>query len=93
MVSAIYILNRSPTKALDGRASYEAWHGRKPTISHLRVFGCLTFAKELGHISKLDDRSTLGVFIGYAEGSKAYRILDPKTQRVRTARDIVFDEG
>ena len=33
------------------------------------------------------------MFIGYAEGSKAYRILDPRTQRVRTARDVVFDEG
>jgi len=72
---------------------YEAWHGGKPTVSHLRIFGCLAFAKELGHISKLDDRSTPGVFIGYAEGSKAYRILDPKTQRVRMARDVVFDEG
>jgi hypothetical protein len=33
------------------------------------------------------------VFIGYAEGSKAYRILDPGTQRVRTTHDVVFDEG
>jgi hypothetical protein len=33
------------------------------------------------------------VFIGYAEGSKAYRILDPGTQRVRTTCDVVFDEG
>jgi hypothetical protein len=33
------------------------------------------------------------VFIGYAEGSKAYRILDPGTQRVRMTRDVVFDEG
>ena len=71
MVSAVYILNRSPTKALDSRTPYEAWHGRKPTVSHLRVFDYLTFAKELGHISKLDNRSTPGVFIGYAEGSKA----------------------
>ena len=93
VVSAVYILNRSPTKALDGRTPYEAWHVRKPAVSHLRVFGCLVFAKELGHISKLDDRSTPGVFIGYAEGSKAYHILDPKTQRVRTAHDVVFNEG
>jgi hypothetical protein len=48
-------------------------------VSHLRVFDCLAFAKELGHISKLDDMSTLGVFIGYAEGSKAYHILDSET--------------
>jgi transposase InsO family protein len=83
VVTVIYILNRSPTKALNGRTSYEAWHGRKPAVSHLRVFGCLAFGKELGHIGKLDDRSTPGVFIGYTEGSKAYRILDPGTQRVR----------
>jgi hypothetical protein len=93
VVTAVYILNRSPTKALNGMTPYEAWHGRKPAVSHLRAFGCLVFTKELGHIGKLDDRSTPGVFIGYAEGSKAYRILDPETQRVRTARDVVLDEG
>ena len=32
------------------------------------------------------------MFIGYAEGSKAYRILDPKTTCAH-ARDVVFDEG
>jgi hypothetical protein len=93
VVTAIYILNRSPTKALNGRTLYEAWHGCKPVVSHLRVFGCLAFGKELVHIGKLDDRSTPGVFIGYTEGSKAYHILDLGTQRVRTTRDVVFDEG
>jgi hypothetical protein len=33
------------------------------------------------------------VFIGYAESSKAYRILDTETQHVRTTHDVVFDEG
>jgi hypothetical protein len=93
VVTAIYMFNRSPTKALNGSTLYEAWHGRKPAVSHLRVFDCLAFSKELGHIDKLDDRSTPVVFIGYVEGSKAYRILDPGTQRVHTTRDIVFDEG
>jgi hypothetical protein len=93
VVTVVYILNRSPTRALNGRTPYEAWHERKPAVSHLWVFGCLAFGKELDHIGKLNDRSTLGVFIGYAEGSKAYRILDPRTQRVCTTRDVVFDEG
>jgi hypothetical protein len=48
-------------------------------VSHLHVFGCLAFAKELNHVSKLDDRSMPGVFIGYTEGVKAYRILGPVT--------------
>jgi hypothetical protein len=79
VVTVVYILNRSPTKALNGRTPYETCHGRKTTVSH--------------HIGKLDDRSTPGVFIGYAEGSKAYHILDLGTQRVHTTRDVVFDEG
>jgi transposase InsO family protein len=35
VVMAVYILNRSPTKALNGRTPYEAWHGRKQAVSHL----------------------------------------------------------
>jgi hypothetical protein len=93
MMTVVHLLNRSLTKALDGKTPYEAWHERKPTVSYLRVFGCLAFIKELNYVSKLDDRSSLGVFIGYAEGAKAYRILDPVTRCVRVARDIVFDEG
>nr|CCI55340.1 PH01B019A14.9 [Phyllostachys edulis] len=93
VMTAVHLLNRSPTKALDGKTPYEAWHGRKPAVSHLRVFGCLAFVKELNHVGKLDDRSTPGVFIGYTEGAKAYRVLDPTTRRVRITRDVVFDEG
>jgi hypothetical protein len=91
MMTVVHLLNRSPTKAIDGKMPYEAWHRCKPAVSHLRVFGCLAFVKELNHVSKLNDQSTLGVFIGYTESIKAYRVLDPVTQRVRITRDVVFD--
>jgi hypothetical protein len=78
-MTAIHLLNRSPTKALDGKTLYKTWHGHKPVVSHLYVFSCLAFIKELNHIGKLDDRSTSGVFIGYVKGIKAYRILNPAT--------------
>jgi hypothetical protein len=45
VMTAIHLLNRLPTKALDSKTPYETWHGCKPMVSHLRVFGCLTFAK------------------------------------------------
>jgi hypothetical protein len=66
---------------------------RNLAVSYLRVFGCLAFIKEPNHVGKLDDRSMPGVFIGYAEGSKAYCVLDPATRHVRVVRDVVFDEG
>jgi hypothetical protein len=48
--------------------------------------------KQLGHVDKLADRSHAEVFIGYAEGARAYRILDPAAWQVCTTCDIVFDE-
>ena len=83
LATAVYLLNRSPTKSLEGKTPYEAWHGRTPAVGHLRTFGCLVYVKELNHVGKLDDRSTSGEFIGYAEGAKAYHVLDPTTRRVR----------
>nr|XP_004498131.1 uncharacterized protein LOC101502871 [Cicer arietinum] len=37
--TAVYILNRCPTKRLDTRTPEEAWTGRKPIVNDLRVFG------------------------------------------------------
>ena len=44
-------------------------------------------------MGKLDDHNKPNVFIGYAEGAKAYRVLNLVSQRVRVVRDVVFDEG
>jgi transposase InsO family protein len=77
VVTAVYLQNRLSTKSLDSRTPYEAWHGRKPAVNHLCVFGCRAFVKQLSHVDKLADRSRARVFISYAEGAKAYRILDP----------------
>jgi hypothetical protein len=90
--TAVFLLNRLPTRALSDKTPYEAWHGSKPAVQFPHTFGCLVYVKELGHHDKLEDRSTPSAFIGYKEGVKAYRVLDPVTQRVRIARDIVFDE-
>ena len=42
--SATHILNWSPHPALDGKTPFEAWCGRKPNVTHFRVFGCLAWA-------------------------------------------------
>ena len=38
--SATHILNSSPHNALDVKTPFEAWCGRKPVMSHFRVFSC-----------------------------------------------------
>lgn len=44
MNTVIYILNRFPTKEVEGKTPYEAWTRNKLDISHLRVFGCEGFS-------------------------------------------------
>lgn len=85
VTTAVYFLNRAPTKSVVGMTPYEAWCGRKPSVEHLRTFGCITHVKTVsGHASKLADRSTPMIFIGYEASSKghskAYRVYDPATR-------------
>ena len=95
VTTTVYLLNRAPTKAVIGKTPYEAIYGRKPNVSHLRTFGCVAHVKTAEpHLSKLADRSTKMVFIGYERnsGTKAYRFYDPHTKRLRVSRDVVFEE-
>uniref|UniRef100_A0ACD5XRG8 Uncharacterized protein n=1 Tax=Avena sativa TaxID=4498 RepID=A0ACD5XRG8_AVESA len=90
---AVYVLNRAPTRSLNGVTPYEAWHRRKPTVEHLRTFGCVAHMKRTGPgITKLSDRSILTVFVGYEEGSKAYRVYDPVGGKLYVTRDVAFEE-
>jgi hypothetical protein len=93
VMMAIHLLNRLSTRSLQGKTPYEDWHGRTLAVSSLKTFGCVAYTKDLGQLRKLDDHGKPGIFIGYAEGAKPYRILDPVTHRVKVSRDVVFDEG
>jgi hypothetical protein len=90
---AIYIKNRCPTKAVDSKTPQEAWTGKKPNVSHLRVFGCKTYV----HIpdekrSKLKSKSVPCVFLGYCEGTKTYCLMCVETKRIIKSQNVLFLE-
>jgi hypothetical protein len=92
--TAVFLLNRAPTAALNGRTPYQAWYRKKPAVHFLKVFGCVAYIKRpRPHLSKLEDQGQKVVFIGYQDGSKAYRFYDPVTERVHVSRNAVFNEG
>jgi len=92
--TAVYILNRSPTKAVLNKTPYEAWFKRKPKVDHFKVFGCIAYS----HIpkenrEKLDGKGEKCIFIGYSDESKGYRLYNPDTKKVVISRDVIFDEA
>ncbi|KAK1691745.1 hypothetical protein QYE76_008442 [Lolium multiflorum] len=91
--TAVYLLNRAPTRSMVGGTPYEAWYGRKLSVDHLRTFGCVAHVKTVsGHKRSLAGRSTPMIMTGYEEGSKAYRLCNPSTNKVVVTCDVVFEE-
>ncbi|KAK1650444.1 hypothetical protein QYE76_068249 [Lolium multiflorum] len=91
--TAVYLLNRAPTRSMIGGTPYEAWYGRKPSVDHLRTFGCVAHVKTVSsHKRNLADRSTPMIMTGYEEDSKAYRLCNPSTNKVIVTCDVVFEE-
>jgi hypothetical protein len=87
------LVNRSPSSTLDDKTPQEVWNGKKPSLTHLKVFGCDAYVhvpKE--NKSKLDKKAEKCIFIGYKDGLKGYKIWNPETKKVVYSRDVVFRE-
>jgi hypothetical protein len=75
--TTVYVQNRSPHKILGYKTPEEVFTGKKPKISHSRIFGCPVFI----HVPK-EKRTKLessgkDTFVGNNETSKAYKIYIP----------------
>ena len=62
-------------------------------VNQLKVFGCIAYA----HIpsqerEKFDEKEEKYIFIGYSDESKGFCLLNPKTNKLVIARDVIFDE-
>ena len=91
--TAVYLRNRSPTKALSGITPYEAWNGTKPYVSILRIFGCCVYAHVVKtERCKLDSKANNCVMLGYGTQQKGYRLFDLEHRKVIHSKDVVFDE-
>ena len=64
------------TIALGMKTPYEAWYGKQPDLSNLRVFGCIGFDDVADVLrKKLDDKAVKLRFIGYSKGGKGYQLM------------------
>ena len=74
--TAAYLLNRVPTKIID-KTPYELWIGKKPSLKHLHISGCLTEARRKPNEKKLDSRTISCYFIRYSEISRVTSFMIP----------------
>ena len=91
---AVYILNQVPTKVVQ-KTPFELFKCWKPSLWHIRVWGCLSELRIYNpQEKKLDPRTISGHFIGYVEKSKGYRFYCPShTTRIMESRNLKFLEN
>ena len=96
-MTSCHVLNKVSNKNQD-QTPYGMWNGRKPSLSYLRTWGCLTKVNvPIPKKRKLGLKKVDCVFLGYAQRSMAYRFLvvkfdipDMHVDSIMESRDATF---
>jgi hypothetical protein len=91
--TTMYVQNRLSHSALGFNTPEDMFFGKKPEVSHLKIFGCPIFV----HIpkekrTKMDPSEKKGIFVGYCEVSKAFIFYILGYHHIKINRDVTFDE-
>ncbi|WJX45885.1 hypothetical protein P8452_32733 [Trifolium repens] len=91
--TACYIQNRIYIRPILNKTTYELFKGRKPNISYFHQFGCTCYIlNNKAYKIKFDAKACKGIFIGYFERSKAYRLYNSETNTVEESIHVRFDD-
>jgi hypothetical protein len=90
--TACYISNRIFLRSILHLTPFELHFGRKPSVSHLRPFGCKCFVLKCGNLDKFDSHSFDGILLGYTHHGRSYRVYNLETNTVIESCDVTFDE-
>ncbi|GJY72399.1 putative RNA-directed DNA polymerase, eukaryota, reverse transcriptase zinc-binding domain protein [Tanacetum coccineum] len=92
--TACYVQNRVLVTKPHNKTPYELLHGRPPSISFMRPFGCpVTILNTLDPLGKFDGKANEGFLVGYSINSKAFRVFNTRTRKVEENMHITFLEN
>jgi hypothetical protein len=87
------IINRTPTRLIGWKTSWEMLTGKKPDLANFYLISCIAYTRQQQEKgAKMAPRVYRGVLIGYV-ASNIWYIWNPKKQQVETARDVDFNEN
>lgn len=93
VMAACYLINRTPSSVLNYKTPYECLFGKAPSLTEIRVFGCLAYAHNLQHKgNKFTSRTRKCVFLGYPFAKRGWTLYDLDTKQIFVSRDVKFFE-
>nr|GEX82762.1 hypothetical protein [Tanacetum cinerariifolium] len=89
-----YVQNRILVVKPHFKTPYELFKGRSHALSFMRTFGCyVSILNTLDQLGMFDGKSDEGMFIGYSTISKAFRVYNIRTRKVKENLHITFLEN
>ncbi|GJT28876.1 retrovirus-related pol polyprotein from transposon TNT 1-94 [Tanacetum coccineum] len=93
VATACFTQNRSIINTRHNKTPYELLCGRKPNVEYFYMFGSLCYpTNDRDNLGKMKPKADIGVFIGYSETSRGFRIYNRRTKRIMETIHVKFDE-
>ncbi|GJX65286.1 retrovirus-related pol polyprotein from transposon TNT 1-94 [Tanacetum coccineum] len=91
--TAFLTQNRSITHTRYNKTPYELIRRRKPNVQYFHVFGSLCYpTNDRDDLKKMKPKADIGIFIGYSESSRGFRIYNLRTKKIMEMIHVKFDE-
>nr|GFA31344.1 hypothetical protein [Tanacetum cinerariifolium] len=91
--TAYYVLNMVSITNPHNKTPYEWLSGKVPNIQHLKPFGCqVTILNTSDHLGKFERKANDGFYVGYAAHSKAYRVYNLYSKKVKETLNLRYLE-
>nr|GEX95961.1 retrovirus-related Pol polyprotein from transposon TNT 1-94 [Tanacetum cinerariifolium] len=91
--TAFFTQNQSIIHTRNNKNPYKLLRGRKPNVEYFHVFGSLCYlTNDPDDLRKMKPKSDIGIFIGYSETSRGFRIYNRHTKKIIETIHVKFDE-
>ena len=89
---SVHLENLSPSKSINFSSPFEMWFGRTPNLTYLHPFGCQAVFLINRSAGKFRSRGAVGIFLGYGDGHRSFRVLERETGKVVITHHVKFND-
>ncbi|GJY48030.1 integrase, catalytic region, zinc finger, CCHC-type containing protein [Tanacetum coccineum] len=93
IATACFTQNHSIIHTRHNKTLYELLRGRKPNVQYFYMFGSLCYpTNDHDDLGKIKPKADIGIFVGYSESSRGFRIYNRRTKKIMETIHVKFDE-
>ncbi|GKD35826.1 retrovirus-related pol polyprotein from transposon TNT 1-94 [Tanacetum coccineum] len=93
IATACFTQNCSIVHTRHNKTPYELIRGMEPNIQYFYVFGSICYpTNDRDDLGKMKPKAGIGIFIGYPESSRGFRIYNCRTKKIMETIHVKFDE-